>query len=448
MMNVTRLLLAYDDFLQRVSERRRRPWVLGTSTYAVEHIRAVLDAVERHYVRRAAVGASSGPSETGDRERLRQFIQSLPPKPSASRVVVLGVLVILAAQALSALFGRFEQLYPEVRATSGAERSELLEALSDVASLSVSNVVKVVSVIIDAGLAGATVVLTIAGLAAWLVLRPLANGVAAAGALRDADTALCRLERAILTEAGVEPRTGSRLDLVVPALIAVPALLLALTLGREYFDGVQEIDLGFGVGETTTVEFIHPPILLPIALTLGVVAWARLTWLAHRHLPARRQLARNNPQVGRRRPGDPTSWRLLPPFLLPWVLVTTVFVGGLVWYGASDTTPTDVEIRLKTSIAEAVRDGAISLGVRSSERSEFDSVVLRGFSRLAPDDGDVDQEVLPFAVAMSTKKDVFLRLTAPQRRWLRAESQSGEAWLEVLLFDPAANETHLRVFLG
>jgi hypothetical protein len=439
MSEVRHLLVAYDEFLN--CSRRPRPWwVRGTHEYAVAHVRTVLEPVCREYVRRAAVGASSTSSDQDDRERLGRFIASLPPKPSAARAIVLGVLVILLAQALSGVVGLLEQTYPEVRVTSGTRRSELLEALSDVASLSVSNVVKIAGVIVDAGLAGAAVVLTIAGLAAWLILRPLANGVAAARKLRNTNGVLSRLEQKVLSAAGVEPRRGSTLDLVVPALLAVPAFLLGVAMAREYFDGIPETELGLDVGETTSVEFLHPLFLLVLALALGVAGWVRLTWLAYRYLPVRRRTAGRDSEDDRRRRA--LSARPTMHYVATWLLATVLVIAGVVIYAALDTAPTDVHITLKTSIPATLRNGEIGLDVRTSETSEFDSATLRGYSGLAPDEGELDD-----AVSSTTHADVVLLLTPPQRRWLRTESRDAAPWLEVLVFDPAANKTRLRVIL-
>jgi hypothetical protein len=172
------LLAAYEQLFEHVAHRPRRPWRIGTETFVVVHVRATLGGPQRPYSRRSAVSLQLDNLEDENHRRVEQFMTSLRPSGLNARKVMIWLLVVVIAQILSSVLSELESLYPQTLVARGADRSQLLDALSELANLNVASLVKVARVVVHAGFAGAAVVLSIAGLAAWLVLRPFACGLA------------------------------------------------------------------------------------------------------------------------------------------------------------------------------------------------------------------------------------------------------------------------------
>ena len=443
--NITGLLAAYDDLLRRVKSRPRRPWIVGTELYVLEHLRAVVGAATRGHARRVAVGSIAETSEKADLTRLARFTESLPPPPSAARKIILGVLIVVLAQALSAILGRFESLYPVARVGTPRARSQLLDALGDVASLSVSNVVKIEHVIVDAGLAGASIVATIGGLAAWIILRPLANGVVVARRLTEDDLDLHRREIAVLAKVDAQPPTSATLDLFVPALIAVPAVLMSLTLAQEYFHGVEDADHTFASHHfVTTLHFVQPRELLIVSIAVGYLGAVRLLLVSQDFW--RRRTARSA-SPARVSEGRAVRHRRARSAIAAAVFAAAMPLSGYLVFGLRDSRPVGVELELTSSSEQTLASGRVTMKVRYTEPAEFDSATLRGVAGHPPQDGELETLKRPEDVS-AVSGDVVLHLTESQRRWMRGELRSGAPYLDVLLFDDAANRTRIRpVFL-
>jgi hypothetical protein len=291
-------------------------------------------------------------------------------------------------------------------------------------------------VVFHAGFAGASLVFTICGIAAWLVLRPLANGVAAARHLAEHEAALRETETAALGDLGLRPRPGPMLDIVVPALVAVPAVLLAVTIGREYFNGIQSY-VAFG-GPTTSVEYLHPTWLLGVALTLGVAAIFRLAFLGRSWLRG----TTTHPQQMSPRRFPRSALSALGRSPVVWTLVVvSAFMGAFGLYGTVDTRPPDARVTVTNSPASIVAHGRITLRWWFSEPAGFVSVTLRGNAGTAPQDGQPTL-LAPFAAPASRGGSVGLQLTADQRRWLRDQGLLA-AWLDIVVQDVSENHTRL-----
>ena len=215
------LLSAYERLLGSSASRPRRGFAIGTETFVVEHVRAVLGILQRHYSRRAAGADSPETSDDEDLRRVELFAQSLPTSRLGVRRLLIALLIVVMAQILSSGLGRLESVDPQTRVSSAEQtrlpsaeqreqptvkRSELLDALSELPNLNVASLVKAARLVGDTDFAGASVIIGIAGFAAWLVLFPLAKGVKAARAIRQAERPrLDELERTVLASLPEEP---------------------------------------------------------------------------------------------------------------------------------------------------------------------------------------------------------------------------------------------------
>jgi hypothetical protein len=438
------LLVAYDDLLTRARERRKRPWELGTQTSVGEHVRAVLSAVERSHARRAAIAERLDDARSEDLERIAQFTRSLPRAPLAAGRLALGVAIIVLAQVLSALVGRLQSLYPEARIGTTGPRSELLDALSEVANLSVSNVIKVGRVVLDTGFAGVAVVLTIAGLAAWCVLHPFANGVVAGRALRDADADLRGLELAVLRAANAEPPNPATLDLWVPALVAVPGVLMGLSLTREYFRGIEDENHLFG--SAATVEYLQPEGLLLLALVLAYLSAVRLAVLGRRYV--RRGAPERRANAGRHADWGRWKRRFASGF---WLAAVPVLAPVLAWaiFGVRDIKPAGVELRITSSTDQAIAHRRVNVKADFTEEAGIETATLYGVEgfrqETAPERGELDVDELDGTTPEHSI--VTLGLTESQRRWMQTKRKSAGFLVDIRMRDVGANQTPLSIFL-
>nr|MDP8943262.1 hypothetical protein [Actinomycetota bacterium] len=95
-------LVARWGWLTRLGALLRPAW--GLQRFAVEHVRRRVDALDRRYCLRLAMGEDDG-NDADDREALGRFAASLPP-PRPRLWALLPVLLVLAlSQVLVALFG-------------------------------------------------------------------------------------------------------------------------------------------------------------------------------------------------------------------------------------------------------------------------------------------------------------------------------------------------------
>jgi hypothetical protein len=225
--------------LERVHVRLRPR--IGAQMWTVRHVRRHLDALDRGYARRLALGLSEEYDEE-DRAAVQDFRESLTPP--APRLFGLGLFVagVLLTQLL--LIDLPERL------NAGQDTGRLQKALEDLsgsAAPSVGSVNELMSAIAESKVTGAALLLICACWSAYLLLRPLASGyrlsalilgqrdgypglgreraplVARAAALATRDE-----EGRLLIELGQTRPRDLPIDLAVKALLVVPLLAIAL----------------------------------------------------------------------------------------------------------------------------------------------------------------------------------------------------------------------------
>lgn len=433
------LLAAYEQLFEHVAHRPRRPWRIGTETFVVEHVRATLGGLQRAYSRTVSLQLDN--LEDENHRRVEQFMTSLRPSGLNARKVMIGLLVVVIAQILSSVLSELESLYPQTSVARGADRSQLLDALSELANLNVASLVKVARLVVHAGFAGAAVVLSIAGLAAWLVLRPFASGVVEARRLRVADPTIRAGEARLLSGVGAAPPRDSTMDLVVPMLLAGPALLVALTVGKEYLSGIPHIDDFRFVGNTgpfASAQFTRPIELLIAALVVGSLALIRLVQLGRAYL--QRRVDAPSSTRGRKAGPSVAAVRTVPR-AAPALVASLILLVCLV-YSAMDTMPAGVSVRIADAVARVPTGGKFTLDFRCTEHCEFDSARLAEGRGLAARDREVATLSKPDPYA-SSSGPVVLQLTPTQMLWL--SEQRGASSLEILVFDASANRTRVRM---
>jgi hypothetical protein len=300
-----RLLGSYQQLIDAAGARRS-VIAVGTERFAVEHVRRALAMLERRYNAHAAMSDSGAPDTAESRERIRQFLASLAPPPSRVRALLLTALVLVVARPVGALAGEISwaELLQRTYANGagGDQRSAtvaLVDAFSRVSDLSLGNLGRAVDVVLSTSLLTTSVVALVFGAAAYLVLRPLASGAIAFRFVRTgarsrwpwyrgaSQPRLREDEAAVFDASGLRTPADPRLDIAVKACLAAPLLLLAIAWwglflsaeisnwGRVLFISPIDDDRSLSI---TIVE--RHPVDAAIAVTLGVYAALRLSWLA------------------------------------------------------------------------------------------------------------------------------------------------------------------------
>ena len=192
------LLRSYESVRQRVATRPpprwlwwhrwRWRWCVGTEAFTIEHTRSTLEAVKRSSARTVALNKPSRGYSTEDvGQRVEQYISSLPTtrprcaegahrRPHRARRTSPFVAVRTTSRRLSDSDGSGRG--PGFRPPQRAHRTRRHQRLQHCESRRTRPCGR--------GLRAAVVVST-ACLAAWLVLRPVANGLLHARALFDSE---------------------------------------------------------------------------------------------------------------------------------------------------------------------------------------------------------------------------------------------------------------------
>ena len=286
---VVGLLRAYQRLIDEAT--RDHGWLKrGTPGFAVEHVRRGLITLQRRYGAHAALSDHRAPADEIARERVNEFAAALPPASSRWRTVGLAAAIFILARLLLAVFDE----------AGDAATDPLADAVSRVSSLSPDNVGDAVDAILHADLLTIWVVAMMFGTAAYIVLRPLANGWSSSRMLRlgAASTAsrwyaaersqAARLrvsdhESQVFEPCRMRVPEGLPFDLVVKACIAAPLLIGAFAYWEAFLTGCCE---GSPVGDAADggyfayVNMSRAGYDGALALVLGAGAAARVAWLA------------------------------------------------------------------------------------------------------------------------------------------------------------------------
>jgi hypothetical protein len=352
---------------------------VGVDRNLVEHVRRVLDRLDRRYSLRASLGGDRGIQEQEDARRVREFAASLPAPPSRFQHLwpIVGVLIAVQLLLISPAprwlldlrNGYFDSRY----FGSDLEQADKLKhSLQQLVSLSPTSVSEVFDLLLHTNVVATALITIFLFVGAWLVLRPLASGVRLARGLRDYRTALMyrvrgerlqalaeRLnvrehELKVFSELGVDPVGEPRFDLAIRALLPVASLLASFAIWTSYVRGeVRGVfedrgggaDLGTAVGgpdlgtAAVTRGLWFPALLAVIVLaSFGALCLVPLaaelarrprTRLLGAHARARLRL------TGRTRRSARIAWAALP------VGLVLLAFGG---YGAFDRNSPSVEV--------------------------------------------------------------------------------------------------------
>lgn len=206
----------------------------GASRFTVDHMRRRVDALNRRYCLRLALGEDDG-NDGDDRAALERFESSLPSAPSRVIVVVLPVIaMIVMAQVLFATFGAVK------------EEQAAFEKLSALVDLNPSHFNDAVRAILQSDFLTVLDLIGVVTLSVYLVLRPFVSGfqlkrmiVGIPGAARGrrADSPLARRageiavhaqERALFEALGMRAPADPRFDLLVKATLVACWIALGM----------------------------------------------------------------------------------------------------------------------------------------------------------------------------------------------------------------------------
>lgn len=302
---VHRLLKAYQALLEHVAQPRRsqqlvrrlRTW--GTSHFAVESVRAGLATLERHHNAYAALAAQPDPSAADSRARIQQFAASLPSAPSRLRPLWFAAGVLVFARVLFPLLGDHAPVF--LGTSESTEGKDLADAAARVADLNLGNISELTDMLLHSSIFTTAYVVLTFGIAAYLVLRPLAGGAISFRTLRHGRSGgrravfyederrfaerlrLAEREAEVFGAAGLDPPPDPRVDFIVKACLALPFLFVAAANWEDFLStGLN----GSGVLPTADGNDVAFAIrsrddqLALIAVLLGGLVVLRLTWLA------------------------------------------------------------------------------------------------------------------------------------------------------------------------
>jgi hypothetical protein len=270
--------------------------------YSVEHIRGSLAAVERRCNARAAVAdpleADAGADEV--RSRAARFAASLPPAASRLQSLLLIAAILVVARVLFTVFGTLSGSLSLVSAAvqtpgGGPEGSKLADAAARVGDLSLGNISELAKLLLETSLLDTAYVVTIFGVATYLVLRPSACGaIAFRTALHGGGSSrrvgfyvperriaervrLGEHEANVLSAVGIKPGPEPRIDFIAKACLAAPLLLLAAVNWSSFLQG-WNLNSGNAEAYTYTLVERHRDDALR-AIVIGVLVTLRLGWL-------------------------------------------------------------------------------------------------------------------------------------------------------------------------
>ena len=276
--------------------------------YSVEHIRGSLAAVERRCNARAAVAEPLEADADADEERSRaaRFAASLPPAASRLQSLLLIAAILVAARVLFTLFGALSGSLSLVSAAvqtpggslagrPGDQVNPLADAAARVGDLSLGNISELAKLLLETSLLDTAYVLTIFGIATYLVLRPSACGaIAFRTALHGGGSGrrvgfymperriaervrLGEHEANVLSAVGLKPGPEPRVDFIAKACLVAPLLLLAAVNWSSFLQGWNLNSGNAGAYTYTLVERHRDDALR--AIVIGVLVTLRLGWL-------------------------------------------------------------------------------------------------------------------------------------------------------------------------
>jgi hypothetical protein len=316
-VQVRKLLGSYQALLDETSRMRRNAplsrWMCARTTerLVVERVRRALALLNQRYQVNKALSDNADVA-TGDcHQRVADLAASLRAAPSRFQVVwLVAVILVIGRIGLALLELALPSPSPHLSSPtaaavpffpSGNTLSHLSVETQRLSNLNATNVGQVADVVFTTDILVTCIVLMILGFAAWIVLRPLGSGAAAArilfGGSSDGDrgssdtserlgTLRLRIhdrEREVFSASGMETPSDSRLDIIAKALLAGSVLLLAFVLWHTYLRGaVLGSDDNYG-SDTHGTAFTRDARYDGYAWAAGflaVVAVLRLGWLA------------------------------------------------------------------------------------------------------------------------------------------------------------------------
>jgi hypothetical protein len=285
------LLDQYQAALSSHADRKRalpfrlRRLSVATDYFLVEHIRTVLDVLQRRCRAQAAIQPGPAEDPSDNLRRLDGFSASLPSRPSRWYLLGLGALIIIVAEGLLSFVGR--------RILAGTKQgSSLATELERLTSPAINAPAQAIRAVVHTNVYGVCFVAICLCLAAYIVLRPLANGLIASREILDSRTrgrwwplrrratrhewaGVAPTEQRVFAHFEVTRPRESHLDLVIRMFPALAALFLAFGVLALYRHG-----LGVGGGPTNSKSGFEPPIITRTATLVGP-ADASITY--HRH---------------------------------------------------------------------------------------------------------------------------------------------------------------------
>jgi len=311
-----RLLSGYDALLAEVARRRmcaalpRRLWAWSTERAANDYVRNALGLLQRRFAAHAALTEQRDESAAHGRERIEQFAASLPPPASRLRQLWMAAAVLVIAQLLLPLVRRVSLgLLPiSGKDRDGNQVRQVATSLKRVADLNPNNVGDAITLVLRTNLLVTGLILAAVGVAAYLVLRPLANGAIELRVLRygalagrwppfhartrqtGARLEIRERERVAFGDAGIELPSDGSVDLLAKACLVVPLLVVGaafwgvfVSSGSEMVEEGGDISPGLMWRAGFMPDFVSHRAASThawMAVVAGFIGVARLAWLA------------------------------------------------------------------------------------------------------------------------------------------------------------------------
>jgi hypothetical protein len=436
---------------------RLRRLSVATDYFLVEHIRTVLDVLERRHRARAAVQPGTPDNSSDDLRRIEDFSASLPPQPSRWYRVGLGALILIVAEALLRFLAR---------GIAGTQQGSMLaDELEKLTNPDVNAPARAIQAVLHTNIYGVCFVGICISLGAYIVLRPLATGMVASRAIRHAITPrrwwpiprrqtrradssdVARREQKVFDQLHLPAPRESPLDPFVCALPCVAALLLALGVLSLYAHG-----LGPDGGPTTSISVSQVPTVSPsaafvgpsrmaityakpageliFALLIGAIAALRLGHLANTYR-SRRPTSTRRLSAHAAASGTPHARPSGIRALVRPALLAAAVTAGFVLYNGGIHRPPSVDATLTS---QSLPPNRLRMTVACDESCELNSVSLG----LDPGDGSLSNP------APGVEPDLFLTLpgsdftlhrthtfvfplTQSQARWLTHQIRTDDA---------------------
>jgi hypothetical protein len=499
------LLRGYLELLDAVAEQRRRAgplrrvWVWATERFATERVRRGLDALERRYRARRAIGGPLDPVTTDDRERVGELAAALPAAPSRLRLIWLGVAGLLLVRivlgvAQSVLPSAVEAGTLKIASSPSAAAlpsfpthsalAPVVTVINELAALSPAAVGQLVDVMFKTSVLATSIVLTIVAIAAYVVLRPLACGASAAWILchgstggrrwpvyaderrRAATLRIGERERAAFAPIGMDAPADSRVDLLVKACLPASMMVIAAGLWHLFLGGGNVgSDGGYG-SRALEVDFTrvghYPSLYGWVAATVASLAALRLTWLA-------RELHRR--EVGRRPPGPAARGPSRPRAALAYALPLLTLTAAFALYSIPDQKAPSVWVLISRH-ERRLNDGFLDVRFACDEPCHLRAARLlrpgRGFARPWPRDSALasvedhpygrNPEMVRDAVGKLVSSDVTVSQATSVGSWyfnpfpggrpLWPKVRNGTIVPELRFADTAGNSTTVPLWWG